>query len=60
MPRWRCAISLVDKTIERASGRVVEGSDTPTEATEVWTFARRARRKLGTVRDPADLTVDAI
>lgn len=33
--------SLVDKTIERASGKVVEGSDTPTEATEVWTFARR-------------------
>ncbi len=33
--------SLVDKTIERASGRVVEGSDQPTEATEVWTFLRR-------------------
>lgn len=33
--------SLVDKTVERASGRVVDGSDTPTEATEVWTFARR-------------------
>lgn len=33
--------SLIDKTIERASGRVVEGSDTPSEATEVWTFARR-------------------
>jgi predicted lipid-binding transport protein (Tim44 family) len=33
--------SLVDKTIERATGRVVEGSDAPTEATEVWTFARR-------------------
>jgi len=32
--------SLVDKTIERASGRVVEGSDRPTEATEVWTFVR--------------------
>jgi predicted lipid-binding transport protein (Tim44 family) len=31
---------LVDKTIERASGRVVEGSDRPTEATEVWTFVR--------------------
>jgi predicted lipid-binding transport protein (Tim44 family) len=31
---------LVDKTIDRASGRVVEGSDTPQEATEVWTFVR--------------------
>jgi predicted lipid-binding transport protein (Tim44 family) len=34
--------SLVDKTIERASGRVVEGSDVPQEVTEVWTFARRS------------------
>lgn len=33
--------SLVDKTIDRASGRIVEGSETPSEATEVWTFARR-------------------
>lgn len=33
--------SFVDKTIDRASGKVVEGSDTPTEATEVWTFTRR-------------------
>jgi predicted lipid-binding transport protein (Tim44 family) len=32
--------SLVDKTIDRASGRVVEGSDRPVEATEVWTFVR--------------------
>src|SRR3954464_568862 len=32
--------SLVDKTTERASGRVVEGSDHPVEATEVWTFVR--------------------
>jgi predicted lipid-binding transport protein (Tim44 family) len=31
---------LVDKTLDRASGRVVEGSDRPTEATEVWTFVR--------------------
>jgi predicted lipid-binding transport protein (Tim44 family) len=31
---------LTDKTIDRASGRVVEGSDRPTEATEVWTFVR--------------------
>lgn len=33
--------SFVDKTIDRASGKVVDGSDTPVEATEVWTFARR-------------------
>jgi predicted lipid-binding transport protein (Tim44 family) len=32
--------SLVDKTIERASGRLVEGSEQPTEVTEVWTFVR--------------------
>jgi predicted lipid-binding transport protein (Tim44 family) len=32
--------SLVDKTVERGSGRLVEGSDQPTEATEVWTFVR--------------------
>lgn len=31
---------LIDKTIDRASGRLVEGSETPTEATEVWTFVR--------------------
>ena len=33
--------SLVDKTMERTTGRLVSGSDTPVEATEVWTFARR-------------------
>jgi predicted lipid-binding transport protein (Tim44 family) len=32
--------SLVDKTIERGTGRLVAGSETPTEATEVWTFVR--------------------
>ena len=32
--------SLVDKTVD-ASGKIVEGSDQPIEATEVWTFARR-------------------
>ena len=32
--------SLVDKTIERTTGRLVEGSEQPTEATEVWTFVR--------------------
>ncbi len=33
--------SLVDKMIDRASGRIVEGSETPVEVTEVWTFQRR-------------------
>jgi predicted lipid-binding transport protein (Tim44 family) len=32
--------SLVDKTLDRASGRVVDGSDHPVEVTEVWTFVR--------------------
>jgi predicted lipid-binding transport protein (Tim44 family) len=32
--------SLVDKTMDRASGRIVEGSDRPQEATELWTFRR--------------------
>jgi predicted lipid-binding transport protein (Tim44 family) len=32
--------SLVDKTLDRTTGRLVEGSDQPTEATEVWTFIR--------------------
>jgi predicted lipid-binding transport protein (Tim44 family) len=32
--------SLVDKTLDRSTGRVVEGGDQPTEATEVWTFLR--------------------
>lgn len=33
--------SLIDRTIERATGRVVEGdASRPTEVTEVWTFMR--------------------
>src|ERR1700694_244493 len=32
--------SLVDKTVERTTGRLVAGSETQTEATEVWTFVR--------------------
>jgi predicted lipid-binding transport protein (Tim44 family) len=32
--------SLVDKTLDRASGRLVEGSEQPNEVTEVWTFVR--------------------
>jgi len=32
--------SLVDKTLERTTGRLVAGSDQPEEVTEVWTFVR--------------------
>ena len=32
--------SLVDKTIEKATGRVIDGGDQPMEATELWTFVR--------------------
>jgi predicted lipid-binding transport protein (Tim44 family) len=34
---------IVDKTVDRASGRVVEGADTPQEVTEIWTFLRTRR-----------------
>jgi predicted lipid-binding transport protein (Tim44 family) len=32
--------SLIDKTVDRATGRLVKGSEQPTEVTEVWTFLR--------------------
>jgi predicted lipid-binding transport protein (Tim44 family) len=32
--------SLVDKTLDRNTGRLVDGSEQPTQATEVWTFVR--------------------
>jgi predicted lipid-binding transport protein (Tim44 family) len=32
--------ALVDKVVDNATGRLVKGSETPTEATEVWTFLR--------------------
>jgi predicted lipid-binding transport protein (Tim44 family) len=32
--------SLIDKTLERTTGRLVAGSEQPSEATEVWTFVR--------------------
>jgi predicted lipid-binding transport protein (Tim44 family) len=32
--------SLVDKTVERSTGRLVGGSEQPAEVTEVWTFVR--------------------
>ena len=31
---------LVDKFLDRSSGRLVEGSDQPQQATELWTFRR--------------------
>ncbi len=33
--------SLIDTTVDRATGRLVEGSEQPAEVTEVWTFLRR-------------------
>jgi predicted lipid-binding transport protein (Tim44 family) len=32
--------SLIDKTLDRSTGRLVEGGDQPSEVTEVWTFIR--------------------
>jgi predicted lipid-binding transport protein (Tim44 family) len=32
--------ALIDKTLERGTDRLVAGSETPIEATEVWTFVR--------------------
>jgi predicted lipid-binding transport protein (Tim44 family) len=32
--------SLIDKTLDRSSGQIVEGSEQPAEVTEVWTFLR--------------------
>jgi predicted lipid-binding transport protein (Tim44 family) len=32
--------SLIDKTLDRTTGQMVEGSDQPAEVTEVWTFLR--------------------
>ena len=32
--------SIVDRTLDRVSGRLVEGSEQPVEVTEVWTFVR--------------------
>jgi predicted lipid-binding transport protein (Tim44 family) len=34
---------LVDETVDRASGQRVSGSDTPIEATEIWSFRRENR-----------------
>ena len=32
--------SLVDRYVDRATGKAADGNDAPQEATEVWTFAR--------------------
>jgi len=32
--------SMVDKTVDRTTGRLIEGGEYPTEATEIWTFVR--------------------
>ena len=32
--------SLADTTVERATGRLVEGGEQPEQVTEVWTFLR--------------------
>jgi predicted lipid-binding transport protein (Tim44 family) len=32
--------ALVDRTIDRSSGRMVDGSESPQEVTELWTFMR--------------------
>ena len=32
--------SLIDKTLDRTTGQMVDGSDQPAEVTEVWTFLR--------------------
>lgn len=32
--------AITDATVERATGRLVEGADTPQEITELWTFLR--------------------
>jgi len=33
--------SMTDRTVDRGTGRLIEGSEQPIEATEVWTFARQ-------------------
>ncbi len=33
--------AITNSTVERASGRLVEGSNSPQEVTEAWTFVRR-------------------
>ena len=46
---------LIDKTLDRASGRVVEGSDRPHRGDRGVDLRAAARRQLGTLGDPAGL-----
>jgi hypothetical protein len=46
--------SLVDKTTERTTGRLVAGSDTPGRSHRSVDLRPPARRRLGTLGDPAD------
>ena len=46
--------SLVDKTLERGTGRLVGGSDTPGRSNRSVDLRAAARRQLGTLGDPAD------
>lgn len=32
--------SIIDTTLDKASGRIVEGSEQPSQVTEIWTFLR--------------------
>ena len=32
--------SLIDRYVDRATGKSADGNDAPQEATEVWTFTR--------------------
>ena len=46
--------SLVDKTLERGTGRLISGSDTPDRSDRSLDLRASARRQLGTLGDPAD------
>ncbi len=51
--------SMIDKTVDRVSGRLVEGSEQPSEATEVWTFLRPrgANWELSAIQQTIDRNV---
>ena len=52
--------SLVDKTLDRATGRLVEGSEQPMEVTEVWTFVRPrgGNWELSAIQQTTDRSAD--
>ncbi len=52
--------SMVDKTIDRASGRLVEGSEAADRSDGSVDLPAAARRQLGTLGDPADLKVGQV